>query len=322
LAYALKNRQSDMNSIIYRVRNGKGWVTEFSNDFDADQLEKVLKLTLASIGEDLSDNFDGKTFYIPPYVNYALPQSEKQFIGNVPANTSVTVGDKDLVVGIHWFDNTDERVDIDFALVDATGKFGWDAKYRSNDRGILFSGDMTSAPKPKGASEMFYVKHSENMGGALITANWFNMGHYGSEGKAVNNCKLFVAHEKVSFSGDGRRDGSQYMVDPNNILFSQNVTIDQKQNSIGLIANVDGETRVYFLMTSVGNSISSASGKQSDQIREFLINTSTIAIDLRDVIEAGGGTVVSERPEDEVDYIDLSLEALDKTTLIDLFVAK
>jgi len=319
LAYALKNRLSGMESIVYRVRNGKGFATEFSDWFDETQLEKVLNYTLQEIASDISGNIDGKLFYIPSYVNYALPQSEKQFVGNVPANTSVSVDSEDLIVGIHWYNNPKERVDIDFSIIDATGKYGWDAKYRSSDRGILFSGDVTDAPRPNGASEMFYFRNFSKMSDALISANWFNMVR--SEGQ-VENCKIFVAKEKVN--GDfeqGRRTLGGYMVNPNNIIFSQNVTIDKKQNSIGLISNKEGETRVYFLMTSVGNSISSSVGKQSELIRDFLLKTSTNVIDLREIIELAGGIILDERsdiPED-VEIVDLSLESLDKTTFVKMF---
>jgi hypothetical protein len=319
LAYALKNRLSGMESIVYRVRNGKGFATEFSDWFDENQLKKVLNYTIQSIASDISKNVDGKVFHIPSYVNYSLPQSEKQFVGNVPANTSVSVGSDDLVVGIHWYNNPHERIDIDFSIIDATGKYGWDAKYRSSSKSILFSGDMTDAPRPNGASEMFYFSSFKGMSDALISANWFNMGR--SDGQ-VENCKLFVARENVgkNFEG-GRRTEGGYMVNPNNVLFSQNVTIDKKQNSIGLISNKDGETRVYFLMTSVGNSISSSVGSQSELIRDFLLKTSTNTIDLREIIELAGGTIVDERsdiPED-VEIIDLSLESLDKTTFVKMF---
>lgn len=321
LAYALKNRLSGMESIVYRVRNGKGFATQFEDWFDESQLEKVLNYTIESIASDIKPNIEGKVFFIPSHVNYALPQSEKQFVGNVPANTSVSVGSDDLVVGIHWYNNPNERVDIDFAVIDATGKYGWDARYRNSGRTILFSGDMTDAQRPNGASEMFYFSSFEGMSDALITANWFNMGWKES---SVENCQLFVAKEKVGKNFEnGRREYGGYMVDPNNIIFSQNVTIDKKQNSIGLISNKEGDTRVYFLMTSVGNSISSSAGKQSELTRDFLLKTSTNVIDMREIIELAGGFIVDERsdiPEDQLENIvDLSLESLDKTTFIKMF---
>ncbi|MBF9649668.1 hypothetical protein, partial [Streptococcus pseudopneumoniae] len=52
LAYALKNRLSGMESIVYRVRNGKGFATNFEDWFDESQLEKVLKYTIESIASD------------------------------------------------------------------------------------------------------------------------------------------------------------------------------------------------------------------------------------------------------------------------------
>jgi len=46
------------------------------------------------------------------------------------------------------------------------------------------------------------------------------------------------------------------------------------------------------------------------------INSATNSIDFRNVLKSAGAIVVNERPEGE--YIDLSPEALDKSTIIDL----
>ena len=46
-----------------------------------------------------------------------------------------------MIFGVNWFNTNNNRIDLDISLVSAEiGKIGWDASYRSEDRGILFSG--------------------------------------------------------------------------------------------------------------------------------------------------------------------------------------
>lgn len=309
LAYALKNRLTITDSIVYKVRNGKGWVSDVEwNQKNNGVVEIVLNKVLQSIANDISENVGNKIFYIPSNVHYTLPATEKQFTGNFPTNTYFSVPE-DLIVGIHWFDNDDKRVDIDLSLIDNLGKIGWDSSYRSTGREILFSGDMTAAPKPNGASELFYIAKRFN-GVKLLMANYFNM--YG-DNDLVNDCHLIIANEKP------RNFDRNYMIDVNNLVASVNVKIDKKQNMLGMIVNIDGENRVYLSDVSVGNGRTSSANNQTEKMRNFFTNTAINSIKLKDVLELAGAIVVNELPEADVEYFDLSPEALNKTTIISLF---
>lgn len=307
LAYALKNRLSGMTSIVYKVRNGKGWVTDFENSNLSKNTEKALELTLKSISSDIRDNVEGKVFFIPSNVHYSLPTTEKQFTGNVPANTYVSVPE-DLIVGVHWYNGEHNRVDIDLSLIDVNGKFGWDRHYRDSERTVLFSGDVTDAPLPNGATELFYLKKGV-VDAKLIMANYFNF-----DANNPVDCQLVVGKEKPSHMFEGKRN---YMIDPNNIVISESVKIDKHQNSIGLIINVDGESRVYFSETSIGSSITSRNDDKAIKTLDFLISTCVNTIELKDVLEMAGAVVTDIVP-DEGEYISLSPESLDKTTIIAL----
>ena len=150
-------RTGNADSIIYKIRNGKGWAEPF--DFgNIAKAKKVLSIVLDSVVGDLRNNVEGKTIFIPDYIKYALPATEKQFTGNFPSGTCVTV-DKDMVFGVHWNDVDHNRIDLDLSLMNPeTGKIGWDSNYRTEERDILFSGDMTSAGGKNGATELFYVQ--------------------------------------------------------------------------------------------------------------------------------------------------------------------
>jgi predicted MarR family transcription regulator len=328
LAYALNSRLSTGNSTVYKVRNGRGWATDFEWDTNLNYLTtRLLKMVVTAIAGDMVENVSGKIFYVPASIHYALPATEKQFLGNIPANSYVSVP-RDLVIGVHWTDDTKKsnmkrgyyhdwsnngRVDLDLSLMSLYSKYGWDGYYRSTERDIMFSGDMTSAPKPNGASEFFYLKNMSNEA-KLLYINYFNFRDEGT------TCKFIVASEQVNsnFSGSRGRDKA-YMVDVNNILVSTNIKLTKKQNLLGMIIGVDGENRVYFTNTSTGDSISSRNNDVSKKVNDYMARTCQNIIELSDVLLMAGAIVVSEKPE-EGEYIDLSPENLDKSTIIKLLL--
>lgn len=306
LANALLYRLQSTDAIVYRVRNGRGYATAFNWPASASmRTREALEVAYESIIADLKEKVDGKTIYIPDWMHYSIPATEKMFTGHFPTGSSVEISG-DTIVGIHWTD-TNKRVDLDLSLMDHDGKLGWDAGYRSGDLRTLFSGDITSAPEPDGAAELFYF-NGRVQTPKLILVNYFNF----SAGDEVE-CALLVAQEKVTHFSQN------YMVDPNNVIARSRMTLSKKQNVIGLIASVNGKNRVFFANTSVGNSITASLNKQSMQTRSYLVNNMTGNLDLREMLAFAGAEIITERPEDEeVEYLDLAPDALDKTTILGL----
>lgn len=303
LAYALKFRENSGDSIVYRVRNGRGWVTcfEWSGDLIG-ATQQTLNIVIASIANHIQKNVENKNIYIPSRVNYALPATEKQFTGFLPTGSYVSLL-QDMIVGVHWT-NTDKRVDLDLSAISESGKTGWDSYYSSEDKNVLFSGDVTDAPKPKGASELFYLKHREQESKVMIL-NYYNF----EKGDEVET-KILVAHENPE------NFGNNYMVDVNNIIASANIMVTKKQNVLGLIVNVNNENRFYFASTSIGKSITSGNNEQSTQVRKFLVKSLVDSLDFRKILVLAKANVVYEKPEGG--FLDLSPGALNKTTIIDL----
>ena len=300
LANALSFRLQNSKSIVYRVRNGKGFATDFSFS-EQTKAKRILEVITESIVSSL--DVKGQTFYIPEFINYALPATEKQFTGNFPTGTYITVP-KDMIVGIHWFNVGGRRIDLDLAAIGVSGKVGWDASYRSDRGDILFSGDLVSAPKPKGASELFYIKKGL-IEDKVMTVNYFNF-----DSKVPVETTILVAHAKP------KNFGTDYMVDPNKILGAVKIKIDKKQNVLGLIKTVDNENRFYFANVNIGNGITSGRDTQITQSLEYFSAITTSSLDLRSVLEKAKAKVVIEKPEK--DFVDLSPEAVDKTTIISL----
>jgi len=307
LAYALKFRTKEVESILYRVRNGKGYAKEFHYTYHS-RAKKALDVVIDSIVESMKDNVKGKKIYIPSNVTYALPSTEKQFSGFLPTGTSVSVP-KDMVFGVHWENQMNHRIDLDLSLVNAMGKLGWDAGYRSDRRDVLFSGDITDAPLPKGATELFYVQSQEKQA-HIMMCNYYNY-----EENLPVPFKIIVAEEQVS------NLKNNYTVDPNNVVAISNSVIDVKQKALGLIVTTTGETKFYFTEINLGDSITSRNNDYVEHSKNYLFNYYTNTISLNDILKKAGAVIVDKLcKEDEKVDIDLTIERLEKDTILNLLI--
>lgn len=299
LAYALKYRTINCESIVYRIRNGRAFATNF--EFKQKRMAKhVLDLVLKSIASDL--NLKNKNVFIPNNVNYALPATEKQFVGNFPVGTNISVKDN-MVFGCHWFNTNERIIDLDLSLISADSKIGWDSHYKSEDNKILFSGDVTSAPKPKGASELFYINKNKP-GTYLMNINYFN---YCSDVSVPST--IFVASEEI-----GELENN-YMVNPNNIVGQAMINIKNKESVVGLVDVEDSTTTFYFINTSIGNNISSSVNEETNHSINYFLNYYKNSILLKEILTLAGTKFVANPKDAE---IDLSQEKIDKSTFIDL----
>lgn len=299
LAYALKFRTKEISSILYKIRNGKGYVTGF--DFiQHDVAKRILDIVLNSIVKDISKNVKGKKIYIPEYIKYALPATEKQFTGNYPSGTCISVP-ADMIVGIHW-ENTGGRIDLDLSLISSdSGKIGWDSGYRTEDRNILFSGDMTDAPKPKGATELMYIKKQQT-GSFILLVNYYNF----VEDVEVP-FKIIVAKERASDFG------MNYMVNPNNIISIVKSKIGQKQKILGLLVTTANECKFYFTETNLGMTITSSDEAFIKHARDYLSAFYKNTIDFNDILERGGAEIVNSK-----EGADIDLSELEKDNILNL----
>ena len=305
LAYALKFRTKSPEAILYHIRNGKSYSTDFH--FSEILMAKmVLNNVLDSIVEDIKPNIKGKKFYIPRYINYSLPSTEKQFSGNFPSGTYIKIP-KDIVVGVHWENVGNNRIDLDLSAISTEGKFGWDGNYRNDERDILFSGDITDAPKPKGATELFYVERQ------LENSFIFMLNYYNYDAEIKVPFKIIIAEQNV------KNFGENYMVNPNNIVLVVQSEISQKQKILGLLITTTKESRFYFVETSIGKSITSSNSKPAENSRKYLKDFYQNSIEFKDILQRAGAKFVDEKENCD---IDLSPEELERNTILDLLIKK
>lgn len=335
------------DNILYRIRNGKSYVTKQSgktSDY-INKLGKLSKLVRNHLVQRISTKVKDKTIYIPKNVVYTAPTSEKQFFGDIPEGSYIEVPRNDnIVYGVHWKNIKDgkpirrfygeeilpqgeERVDLDLKQMNKSDVFGWDASYRSSKSDILFSGDITNAELPAGATELFYVGQNVGNVAFLVTLNMY-----------TNNSQD-VPFEFVIANATHRSENvSRYALDPNNILYKMDAVIKntERQKTLGLIT-ISDTIRFYFNEFSLGSSVRTSRrdditmgvfdylnsyGKTQLKLNELLKDSGAIIVNeptiKTKVIKNVDGNEVSEIIDTPVD-LDLSLESITKDTIIDLF---
>ena len=302
LAYALKYRTKDIDSILYRVRNGKSFAKEFEFK-NKKRAKEILDIVLVSIAVDMQKQVKGKKIYIPDTINYALPATEKQFSGNFPSGSYVIV-DKDMLFGIYWENQKGHRVDLDLALISIEGKTGWDAQYRNDNASVLFSGDVTDAPR--GATELFYIK-KQKKSNHIMSVNYFN---HDDDGKPAPY-KIIIAKKQMKTLKEN------YMVDPNDVVMTVDSEMVSKQKILGLVVTRADENRFYFAETYLGNAISSSNDEKTTQTREYLFGLYEDSIDLKSLLIDAWAEIVDNKEDAD---IDLSPEALEKDTILNLLI--
>lgn len=333
-------------NIVYKIRNGKSYVStlETNDTLYVNRLLPIYDYVKRHLIHRLSQKISGKIVYIPNNVTYAAPTSEKQFNGNIPFGSYLEAPrDNNLVYGVHWTniadgeakqgfygeveDLTEERVDLDLKQMNKSDVFGWDASYRSTTSDILFSGDVTNAPLPNGATELFYVSKNYGHGAFLITLNMF-----------TNNSQDVPFEFVIANTNREATRRTNYVLDPNEIVEKVNMTVkkNERQKIVGFIT-ISDSVRFYFNDFSAGSSCSTSSRSPITMgAFDYLQAYSQTQLKLNDLLREAGASVVDTKTvtiyEDATDElgnpikvpkeveadIDLSLENITKETIIDM----
>lgn len=148
------------NTGVFAIRNGK---VHIEPDYGATngkrfaEFATISKAILEHMVEKAGDSYKNKIYYIPEYVTYSTPTTEKQFIGSIPNGTKlIAPANKPFSAAICWDNYKGRRTDIDLHMVGVNESYGWNSYYRDDERAVLYSGDMTDASN--GAAEAFYFK--------------------------------------------------------------------------------------------------------------------------------------------------------------------
>lgn len=286
-------RSNNQDTFCYQIRNGKSWVKESTNV----KSNNVLFLNYSRIMSELSSRLSlaGKSFYIPEGVEYALPTSEKMFVGNIPIGTKFKA--KNLAVGIYWEDSWGAR-DIDLSGINIAGKVGWNSSYNQGGS-LVYSGDITSASN--GAVEYLYARQSLQY-------------------PTVVKTNVYSGSDNAGYSiivGSGDSVTNKYMMNSNNLMLSVRCNSVERHTVQGIvIPNEDGTQSFVILNFGSGKARVSGSGVVSNMMTKALYQKYSNPLSLSSVLESIGMKRVTSREDSD---IDLSLDTLEKDTILNLF---
>lgn len=288
-------RMVGQDAFVYRIRNGKSWTKAKEVDIT---LNRTNYLFLIDYMKGRFD-FEGKKVYIPSKVQYALPTSEKMFVGNFPTGTKF-FGEK-LAAGVYWENNWGAR-DIDVSGMNIAGKIGWNSAYRQK-ADFMYSGDITNAPN--GAVEYLWAQNDSDVPPTLLMSNIYS-------GNSDCDYKIVV--------GAGADVDRDYMMDPNKVMVEVRCQSVQKQTVLGMFTpQENGEICFTLLNFGAGSARVCGHTQVSETATKALYDQWKSNISLGDLLKYLGAEIHNEESEEVEFDIDLSVDKLDKTSIINLF---
>lgn len=137
-----KKLGNDKDAFI--IRNGKIHLEAGRTINDVTKLADIQNMVITSLARDLA-YLKGKNILFDSSVDYGLPVSRKQTIGQLPFGTTVSAKDR-ISSGIYWH-NDGGAYDLDLSTIDGDGnRTGWASlNGYSKNAAVTFSGDVTDA---------------------------------------------------------------------------------------------------------------------------------------------------------------------------------
>ena len=289
------------NNKMYFIRNGHIYSTVKEKTSKAGY--KVKNTIFNSIKKDIGKNIKSKRFYIPDGIMYAVPTSEKNFVDNIPMFTRYRM-DKNSIIGIYWTNTDTSRVDLDLHYNSKDIHVGWNT-YNSNEK-IVFTGDITNAPKPEGATEAFYIKENLKDDFAVIEISNF-------AGKP-DTFELFIA-------GDPNKEifDREKIINSKELAFKFiGLTITDQTQCLGIIDSQEDYRDFIFTNVSSGFNRTPVRGEHKNIMLNAMRSAAKNRLFLNDLIVKLGGEITLDK--EKADY-DLSINSLTKDSFDFLFKA-
>lgn len=293
-------------SKVYKIRNGKVFVKGAKNN-------KYLKMLYNIIKEEIQDNIKGKTVYIPYGIDYKMPQSEKQYVGNLPFGTTIELEKKALIFGIHWVNVprnvnnrvdpqfteslgmfSQDRVDLDLHLNSPKYNIGWHEGYREDDM-LLFTGDNTTAPLPDGASEFIYVSPEIE-----DTTFSFKINNYTTTVGPIPYEIIIGTADPSEIKSKGR----DFVIDPNNIIIkiSMEMELGKSEQIIGVIDVIGDKVKLIFTDLSTSNLAASTDDIIANSVRNYIKNSANTQLSVEKMLEECGAKLTTENTVEVTRY--------------------
>lgn len=306
-------RYSDISNRLFRIRNGKSYLQlDHLVKADPNRSGRIYNYILSLIEKRL--DFTNKLFYIPEVVTYAVPTSEKQFVGSLPYLTKFYVPYNDVSVGVAW----EQECDLDLHGISAYGKhIGWDAMHRNEN--ITFSGDMTHTNQYGYAAEYFKIKNTKDLEPYIISLNNFSNGR----GAKFD---VFITDAPVNTSSS---QGVAKQLNDRSFLFKD--VMDQNSKVLLTVIPLKYGFQIALCNMDFGNVHVPGVNDLTKNLSQVIRYQTNSVLDITDLIKAAGGVVLNDKQDfvykrelllkDGVsadDLIDLSPSKVTASTFIDL----
>lgn len=289
----------------YKIRNGKTYFTEAKKK-DQKEIIRRRNFVYGNLISKMYDKLNGKTFHIPNGIKYALPTSEKNFIGSIPNKSKLELHNDDaLIIAIAW----EIQCDLDLSIIDNKGnKVGWNGDYTSNNARTIFSGDMTCLDDNGKACEAIFIDADKYNG--TVQVNLY------SNASGLENVPFKLIIAKADRNTEEMT--KNYAVNPNDVIYTANLSTTNRSLNIGTFEINEKDIVFTFDLDNMGNRIVS-SFTDVDKMRLAVNNLKNeIQLTLNDFLVNCGVNVITE-VTDDIEYTDLSLENISKETLFEIF---
>lgn len=282
-------RHQSWTPALYGIRTGRVY---------ARALRPVPRITsvqyapafMQAIGQEFHrryhDKFQGYNLLLQNGVTYTMPASVKHFVGNIPRNTQLDLGQGQVSVGVAW----SQEGDMDLHAQSSGRKFGFCSSYDAD--GYLYSGDMVRLNKHGHAAEYITITPDVVNDQLHLTVNPYRLDD----------------HTGLTFTvsvveSDDQRDVEQY-VNPRNIRFTCPLVVDQfNGKTIGACYTKDGHHTYVFTDYTVGGHV--PHGELGNTFTEALKHQADTSLTFNEFLTLIGYDPQTLSPE-AVDY-DLSL---------------
>lgn len=291
------SKLEDLN--VYNIRNGKIFIksTEACRTISSNAcaMWHMIKDRITSeINSRINTKVDGRNV-LTGGVNFALPTSQKDFIGHLPYGSSIELGDdwENIQIGIHWTDKDGGR-DLDLSLECTDGRMiSWNTNQKVD--GITHTGDMTSA-NPE-ATEIISVTDT-SIPASKIVVNPFNC-------LPDAEFTFFIA-KNADTTKDRMQIANDCMNNDGNIIFSTKLKLTGQLN-IGYISN----RTFYFSGRETGKDMVMNHGRWNNSMTIAEIDNMKTFTRIEDVTSV----MLSD---DGINGECIDLTTKDKTALIEL----
>ena len=282
-------RHQSWTPALYGIRTGRIYVRDLR---PTPRIEAVqyAPAFMQAIGQEFHrryhDKFQGYNLLLQNGVTYAMPASVKHFVGNIPRNTQLDLGQGQVSVGVAW----SQEGDVDLHAQSSERQFGFCSSHDAD--GYLYSGDMVRLNKHGHAAEYITITPDVVNDQLHLTVNPYRLDD----------------HTGLTFTvsvveSDEQRDVERY-VDPRNIRFTCPLVLGQCDGkTIGACYTEDGHHTYVFTDYTVGGRV--PHGELGNTFTEALKHQADNSLTFNEFLTLIGYDPQTLSPE-AVDY-DLSL---------------